>query len=195
VRVFLAVPADPPWVESARELVTRLKPTLPRASWTRPEAWHLTLAFLGEIDAKTTDDFAAAMSPSFPAAAGGELTETVAVLFPPRGRPRVLGIGFQGSAVLESLRRLADAAGAAARVLGIPFRNRAFHPHVTLARVRDPWPKEPVEKFRTEAQAWPFPPWLVRSCVLYGSRLDPAGAVHTPLRQWELGVRHPEVGA
>ncbi len=42
IRAFLAIPTDGLWVESARDLVARLKESLPRASWTNPESWHLT---------------------------------------------------------------------------------------------------------------------------------------------------------
>jgi 2'-5' RNA ligase len=50
VRVFLAVPSDPLWVDSARGLVETLRKDLPRASWTRAESWHVTLLFLGDVD-------------------------------------------------------------------------------------------------------------------------------------------------
>jgi 2'-5' RNA ligase len=59
---------------------------------------------------------------------------------------------------------------------------------VTLARIRDPWPQAAVEEFCEAARAWDFPAWRVRSLVLYRSRLDPAGAVHTPLREWAAGT-------
>ena len=58
MRAFLALPPDPAWTESARGLVAGLQPRLPPASWTRPEAWHLTLKFLGEIPADAAAAFA-----------------------------------------------------------------------------------------------------------------------------------------
>lgn len=187
MRVFLAVPADAAWVESARKLVGSLTPALPRASWTRPESWHLTLKFLGEISPEAAERFAAEIGERVAAAPGGELSGGGAILLPARGRPRVLCVGFAAtSSALAPLAELARLAEEVARRVGAPAEDRAFRPHVTLGRVRVPWPAAAVESFRTATDAWEFPEWPVRSCVLYQSRLQPTGAIHTPLRQWEM---------
>jgi 2'-5' RNA ligase len=187
LRVFLAVPADAAWVESARKLVGSLSSALPRASWTRPESWHLTLKFLGEIPVEAAERFASEIGERVAAAPGGELSGGGAILLPPRGRPRVLGVGFAASSsALPPLAGLARIAEEAARRVGAPAEDRAFRPHVTLGRVRVPWAAAAVESFRTATDAWAFPDWPVRSCVLYQSRLQPTGAIHTPLRQWEM---------
>ena len=74
---------------------------------------------------------------------------------------------------------------------GLPPRTVPFQPHVTLARVRDPWPASAVESFRTGRRRVELPPWPVRSCVLFESRLEPSGAVHTPLRTFAFAGRAP----
>jgi 2'-5' RNA ligase len=187
MRVFLAVPPDPEWVERARALVERVRRGSPPASWTRPESWHLTLKFLGEVSAETAEAFGRAIEPALAAAASGSLVSRGALLRPGRGRPRVLGVGFaEGSGGLASLADVASAAERASREMGGEPETRAFRPHVTLARVRAPWPREAVERYAREADAWSFPDWPVRRCVLYQSRLAPTGAVHTPLREWAL---------
>jgi RNA 2',3'-cyclic 3'-phosphodiesterase len=184
VRAFLAVPADPAWVDSARELVGRLEPALPRASWTRPQAWHLTLKFLGEIDDGAAVRFGEAIEAS--AALEAEVVSRGAIVLPSDGRARVLGVGFAPGLGLSSLARLAAKAEEAAVDIGVAPDARPFHPHVTLARLRSPWPAAAVRSFRDEVDRWAFPAWPVRSCVLYRSRLDPSGAVHTPVREWGM---------
>jgi len=184
MRVFLAVPSEPLWVESARGLVERVRRSLPRASWTRSESWHVTLKFLGEVEADLVRRFAEAVAPAALETVPGEIQAAAATVFPERGRPRVLGIGFSPSPGVDSISRLASAAGEAASRLGSQEESRPFHPHVTLARIRDSWPASAVDEYRREVEAWPFPSWLARSCVLFESRLDPAGAVHTPLHEW-----------
>ncbi|MFY9550458.1 MAG: 2'-5' RNA ligase family protein, partial [Thermoanaerobaculia bacterium] len=102
MRAFLAVPADPHWVESGRRLLERLRPASPRGSWTRPESWHLTLKFLGEVSEENAGAFAEALEAAgICAARGGELSASGAVAFPPRGHPRVLGVGLTASPALE----------------------------------------------------------------------------------------------
>jgi len=184
VRVFLAIPSEPVWVDSARRLVEKLRSPLPRASWTRPESWHLTLEFLGEVDASFVERFIPAIEPAAFETVPGEIQAAPAVVFPEHRRPRVLGVGFLPSPGLESISRLAAGAQEIAGRLGHKGENRPYHAHVTFARLREPWPGSSMEEYRREVEAWPFPTWLARSCVLFESRLDAAGAVHTPLHEW-----------
>jgi 2'-5' RNA ligase len=172
------------WVESARRLVERVRETMPRASWTRPESWHLTLHFLGEVPEDAVARFAGQIEPRAMETVPGDITARPATIFPDRGRPRVLGVGFEPSPAGESVSRLAAHAAEIALRLGLRAEERAFHPHVTFARLREPWPRAAVDDYAREVEAWPFPTWNARSCVLFESRLEPAGAVHNPLHEW-----------
>ena len=195
MRAFLAVPGDPAWTASAQGLVARLRPTLPSASWTKPESWHLTLRFLGEIGEAAARRFAEALDPAGGALRAVALPPGGPVVFPPRGRPRVVGIGFAPGDALEELGVIARVAERAARAAGCEPEVRPFRPHITLARLREPWRASAVERFREAADAWPFPDWRMRSIVLYSSRLDPAGAVHTALHEWPAARRAEERSA
>ena len=186
MRVFLALPRDRMWIESAREFLAGVRAALPDASWTREESWHVTLKFLGEIEPSQAREYAAAVGPHAFETLGGELPGGGAVVFPPRGPARVLGVGFAPSPALESVSALARNAENAARKLGLAAEDRDFHPHVTLARVRRPWPRPDVEKFRVDTARWNFPPWQARSVVLYESRLGRDGATHAPLEEWSF---------
>jgi 2'-5' RNA ligase len=195
VRAFLAVPADPAWVESALRLSRRLQEFLPRASWTRPGTWHLTLKFLGEVSEEAAASFAGRIEPEILRRPGLELPPAVPVVFSSRGRPRVLAIGFEPSPALDALAELARAADEVAAAVGVPPEGRDFHPHVTLARLRDAWSPASVEAFASEATAWEFPRWRASGCVLFRSRLDSGGAVHTPVREWRFVGEPQEVRA
>jgi RNA 2',3'-cyclic 3'-phosphodiesterase len=186
IRAFLAIPTDGLWVESARDLVARLKESLPRASWTKPESWHLTLKFFERISAGDVRALAAAVRPLAAALVPGEMKAAGAAVFPPRGAARVLGVGFEPTSVMDEVSRLARGAEEEARRLGLPEERRPFHPHVTFARLRFPWRPDAVESFRREIASWTFPPWQARSCVFYESRLLREGAVHTPLEEWSF---------
>ena len=185
MRSFLACPSEAMWVECALSVVERLRETLPRAVWTRPESWHLTLRFLGDsVSPELVSGLAEAMEAASLETVPGEILAGPPAVFPERGRPRVLGVGFAPSPGLESVSGLARRAEEAAAGLGSPAAERPFHAHVTFARIRESWPHEAVEEYRREVMAWTFPPWLARSCVLFESRLGSDGAVHTPLHEW-----------
>jgi RNA 2',3'-cyclic 3'-phosphodiesterase len=184
VRAFFAVPSDPGWIESARDLLGRIRPTLPEASWTRPESWHLTLRFLGDVSREFLAAFAAEVSRVVAGCAALDLSTGAAVIFPPGGPARVLGVGFGPE--VAGLSELAAHAERIVTRLGLAPERRAFHPHVTFARLRRGWPVEAIRCFRDHVGGWTFPIWPVRSCVLYESRLTPQGAVHTPISRWDL---------
>ena len=184
MRAFLAIPRDAAWSESTRRFVETVRGTLPEAGWTRPPAWHLTIKFLGEASPEALAAFGESISRAAAAVAPGELRAQGAIVFPSRGPARVLAIEFAPSEALAGLDRLAATAEEEARRLGLEREDRRFHPHVTLARARSRWPARAVDRFREAAAAWAFPPWRAGSCVLYASRLEPSGAVHTPVGEW-----------
>jgi len=186
VRAFVAIPSDPMWVESTRGVLERLRNSLPEASWTRPESWHLTLRFLGEVPREALLRFSSAVEPFAAKTVPGEIRTEGAVVFPPRGAARVLGVGFARSEILDGISRLAESAEREARLIGAEDTRRPFHPHVTLGRIRRPWPPEAVESFRREVDSWIFPVWQARACVLFESLLSTEGAVHKPLFEWSL---------
>jgi len=184
VRAFLAIPRDFVWGESAARLVETLRAASPGAAWTRPESWHVTIKFLGDGSPETLEDFSRALAPAASSVRGGTLLPGGAAVFPPRGPARVLALGFAPTASLDDLNGLASAAESEARRLGLKQEDRGFHPHVTLARIRSRWPRDAVDRFRRAAGEWKLPGFRAEACVLFGSRLGPGGAVHTPLAEW-----------
>lgn len=186
VRAFLAIPPDAGWSETARRLLAELRRDLPDASWTRPETWHVTLRFLGDISPETLARISRWIGESAARLGPASLVARGAALLPPRGPARVAGIAFEGDGASGDL---AAASEACARRAGLAAETRPFHPHVTFARIRRPWPREAVARFREAANAWELPVWPVRSFALYRSELHPRGAIHTEITRWELPAR------
>jgi 2'-5' RNA ligase len=74
---------------------------------------------------------------------------------------------------------------ARAATLGLPIEDRAFHPHLTLARWRE---SRPADRRRALAVS---PRGVVAAAhidgaTLYQSRLSPAGPTYTPLARANL---------
>ncbi len=195
MRAFLAVPTDPAWSARVQAALDRIKPSLPPASWTRPDSWHLTLRFFADIAPEDAERLAQEIHRAVAPERAGDLPAGGSVVFPAHGRARVLGLGFAPSPGLDGLVALAAVAEAAARRVGAAPEDRRYHPHVTLARIRTPWPAGAVARFRREADAFAPPPFRVGSIVLFESRLGPTGACHTPLHSFELAPSGLEVGA
>jgi 2'-5' RNA ligase len=131
VRLFIAVHLPTELTDRAAALLPAAVPAVKRV---RPEQMHLTLAFLGWIPDEQLD----AVNSAAQAAAAGhrafELTLSGAGRFPASGRPRVVWLGVgEGAAALAGL---AGSVTAQLRDRRIPFDDRPFAPHLTLARVR-----------------------------------------------------------
>ena len=106
-----------------------------RLRWVPPEQWHLTLAFYGEVDETKLDKLTEGLTRA------GERTAPFGIRFAGAGtfprqptKARVLWIGLDGE--VDALRRLADRCAGAGRRARIAMEDRAFRPHMTLARAR-----------------------------------------------------------
>jgi 2'-5' RNA ligase len=138
MRLFVAIAPPPAVLEELDSRVAPLRPAWPVLRWTGQEAWHVTLAFLGEVG----EDAAAALGPRLERAAhrhpGLCLSFGAGGAFPAPGRARVLWTGLHGDR--RALEALARSVAAGARRAGAPppDEGRRFRPHLTLARCREP---------------------------------------------------------
>lgn len=105
-------------------------------AWVGRDNFHLTLKFLGDVDSDRLGAIVSALGgaaagyPSFELRVGG------LGAFPSPTRPRVLWVGLDEGAT-EAM-RLAERVDHALAGLGFASETRAFSPHVTLGRVREP---------------------------------------------------------
>lgn len=162
-----------------------LRSRLPEARWVRPEAMHLTLAFLGETPPEKLADLDRELKPVFSAFSAMVLRVEGVGGFPPGRHSRVIWAGLETDGDLLGLQ--AAVAGAVERALGKPLDDERFHPHVTLARCQPPWPGRALEAVRgVFAGALP-PPFPVLRGTLFESHLKPSGTEHKVVREYPLG--------
>ena len=150
--------------------------------WVRPEGIHLTLRFLGEVeaqrDAACRPAWREAVRPLPPFRFGLEGIGR----FPPAGRPRVLWVGIRESGSAGVLQALAGRLEQAARKCGFPPERRRFSPHLTLARAarggRPGLPDHAEERIGERVD--------VDRVFLFLSELRPSGARYTALDSFDL---------
>lgn len=184
LRLFVAVNLEPALRDRVFAAAQPLREALGRAvSWTGPHNLHLTLRFLGEQPAERApfvgDALAAAARPvpAHALAIGG------LGAFPDLRRPRVLWLGIEANPALSVLYNAVDRALAS---LDIAPEARAFHPHLTLGRVR-PGAVAPTAALESVASALGerFRS-AVRSVELMRSELAAGGSRYTVLRSVAL---------
>jgi 2'-5' RNA ligase len=183
-RAFVAI--DLP--ESVRSTLGKVQEALKtygfRVKWVRPQSIHLTLKFLGNINAARTD---AVFNAMLQAASGCGALDLIPVgigVFPHARRPRVIWVGIDGQ--LDRLKRLQNSLDSHLADLGFPAESRPFKGHLTLGRVKGKIPagrmREALEKHeKVEAEGFE-----ANHMILFKSELQPTGAVYTQIKQVPL---------
>lgn len=146
----------------------------------RSEGLHLTLKFLGNIDAsrvpRIADALAAASARHFPF----RLTLAEPGFFPNADRARVMWIGMGGD--MRPLRQLQRDVDETLAALGFAAEKRPFNPHLTIARMRDSAARADRRRAADALAAYPLPDGIAISAnavSLMQSDLRPGGAVYT----------------
>ncbi len=159
----------------------------PRVRWVRPEGIHLTLKFLGSVPAQRVTNICAALAPTVEGIRPLELSLGSLGTFGGRRGARVVWVGVNGDVerVAELQRRVEAALGR----LGFPTEERAFSPHLTLARVPDHVGSAERERLWDLTKALAAPesaPVTIRELSLMRSILGPGGAVYERLAAFPL---------
>jgi RNA 2',3'-cyclic 3'-phosphodiesterase len=131
VRLFVAVTPPAGAVDELGSAVTGVRAVHTGLRWTRPEQWHLTLAFLGEVDERAHADLTTRLT----RAAARHAPLRLALHGAGRFGDRVLWTRVTGD--VAELKRLAASVQAAARRARLPVEERPYRPHLTLARGRE----------------------------------------------------------
>jgi 2'-5' RNA ligase len=202
IRAFFAIELGEPARRAAADVARRLRegPGGDGVRWVRPEALHVTLRFLGDVDSDRLAPLASRAARELAALRPFALRLGRAELFPTPSRPRVVALG------LEPAAPLAEVAGAVERAVvaeGFAPEERPFRAHLTLGRVRAPQAKRAARRGRAEggperaARRGPGFPSLaalevpaaeiaVEEAVLFQSELSPEGSRYTPLERLRL---------
>ncbi len=183
IRSFIAVELPGELKQALAELQRKLNSSgsLP-VKWVDPGNIHLTLKFLGDIDA----DSPAKIIKALEEAANGITSFNIEVselgVFPNMNRIQVIWVGLHGE--LEKLGQLQKRLETGLKPLGFPPENRPFTPHLTLARVRDYARPEERQKLGQIIAAANFEGKYtikVTAVNLMRSRLTPEGPIYSKL--------------
>jgi 2'-5' RNA ligase len=173
VRLFVGIDPPAPAQDHLAQTIAGLAVVAAGARVTARTLWHVTLAFIGEVPderlpvAVDALDRAVEGQPpvSLRIAGGGRFG---------RGQFTILWAGVHGD--LRPLRRAVTAALKAAR---LPYDDKRFHPHLTLARPGDRVPAEEVQQDVGTLAGYEGPQWTVEQLCLVRSYLGPKPVYET----------------
>lgn len=175
-RLFVA--ARPPG--PIRHQLLGLMHGVAEARWQDDDQLHITLRFIGEVDARAAEDIALALGQVHHAPIDTAIRGIGT--FDRKGRIDTLWAGLSPADALAGLHRKID--HALVRI-GLPPEGRAFHPHVTLARFSRTGGH--VSAFAALHAGLASPHFRLDSFGLYESRLVSAGARYEQVARYDLG--------
>ena len=148
-------------------------------SWSKPENLHITIKFLGDTEPERESRLIETLS-------------EIAALTPPfrlqLDKPELLGKRVISIAVRSdspTVFSLEMAIDTACERLGFEREGRRFHPHLTLARIRQPENARELGQRFLQTQIEPLG-FEVREIVLYESELGPGGSIYRKVSTFEL---------
>ena len=178
-RLFVAIELP----ERVKDSLVALQTPLPGARWVGREQMHLTLRFIGADvpEAQVTpiqDALAQVQAESFP------MTVRDVGRFPPGKRAaQVLWAGVATNPALGWLHRSIETALAG---VGFAPEARDFHPHITLARLKNNRPVPEVSQFLADNATFATEPFLVDRFFLIRSTLTGQGPQYQHEAIYEL---------
>lgn len=151
------------------------------ARWTRPEQWHLTLKFLGNVEAGRLDALTTAVRGACQNLTPLKLCAEQIGCFPDLRHPRVIWVGVRDAA--NQLAALAEAVECATAEFTSEAREGKFTGHITIARLNQiKRPEvERVAKLAQHLARRGFGSWTAEAVEIIRSELSPGGAKHTCL--------------
>ncbi len=194
MRIFIALDIEDAIRERIARFVEGVSGFTPEARWVKPESLHVTLKFIGEQPEAVVEQIQHALGTVDGSPA--EIHFRGYGFFPTSKSARVFWIGMEAGPQLAALAAAIDDKMAP---LEIPKENRAFSPHLTLARAPggsgSPGRRKGDARNRVfqqlqnklSALAPPeFGTMTAREFFLYRSQLSPKGSKYTKLARFDL---------
>ena len=147
MRLFLAIDIPQDVLFRLERLISALRAEA-LIKWSPLDNLHITTKFIGEWPEARLDELHGALL-KMPSREPFEIRLRDLGWFPNERSPRVLWAGVHGGDVLKQLASDVDEQLAA---LDIPREDRAFSPHLTLARIKNPVPLRGLRKRVGEMQ-------------------------------------------
>jgi RNA 2',3'-cyclic 3'-phosphodiesterase len=133
-RLFVALPLSAAVSEVVSSAQEQLQEYEWPVKWVEPELVHITMKFLGDVEATRVPDIQDALEDVAARSEIVNLTTGSCGAFPAPFRPRVFWLGLDGDT--EALVDLAARVDKALGKLGFEAEDRPFQPHITIGRLR-----------------------------------------------------------
>ena len=149
-----------------------------RIAWTRREQFHLTLRFLGDVEAARVPALTEVLNGTCKGFGAINLRSEAVGCFPNLARPRVIWVGVKDEQ--EQLARLVSRIEAAVSGFTDEKREERFSGHITLGRIKDinRRSSDNLARIMQDMARKAFGQWRAETIELMRSELSSQGARH-----------------
>lgn len=182
MRLFVALDIPEETRERLRDLVAQLAPAGRGARWVRPEGIHVTLKFIGWLEDAKVAEVQQHLA-NVPRRNAIPIAFRNFGFFPHEKRPRVFYVGIEAGAELAAL---AGEIEAQLEPLELPKEDRAYTPHLTLARFKTNEGLAEMRKILSSLPSRDFGGARPTEFHLYQSVLKSTGAIYTKLATYSF---------
>ena len=185
-RIFIAIDISDEIRAAAALYIKQMSEQFPHApiKWERPEKLHLTIKFLGGTEETVIPDVIDLVSQSAKATRPFVIDIGGTGAFPSVRNPRILWLGVSESTGV--LKDLAVSIDNGCTELGFEPETRAFKPHLSLARIRDPRHAGEIGTRHAANEFGPFR-FTCNEIVIYESHLGRVESTYERLHTAKLG--------
>lgn len=184
MRLFISIELPEEIKRAIGQVQEQLRKAGASAGWTRPGGIHLTIKFLGEVPEAKVQDIMAVLPGAAQGAGNLNLAVAGAGAFPNAKNPRVLWLGVQGD--LDPLSVLQGRVEDAMERLGFERETHKFSPHLTLARIKLPKPRDNWQRVIEGIRDVRLGSFEAGHISLMRSELKREGAVYTEIGKADL---------
>ena len=181
VRLFIAIEVSEQQKHELTELQHKLKGDLEGVRWVRLEGLHLTLKFFGEIEEEKIGLIVKAMDYSMASLTAFQIIYGGCGVFPSPQKARVIWTGLAEGA--SDVQKLAEKLENNLSGYNLAREKRAYHPHLTLGRLRYPLSENVINKIIEQERTFKTAAAGINGVILYKSQLFRQGAVYTPIHK------------
>lgn len=184
IRCFVAIEIPEPIQNRLARIQGTLRQQIQKASWVKPGNIHLTLKFLGDVDAENLES----IGEEIEAAIGRHHSFSLRIggigAFPNLARPRVIWAGVKvGSERVSALTQDIDLA---LSHCGFSLDAKKFNPHLTIARLKGRIDLRPYINQYRQYDRIDGAEMIVNAISLIQSQLHPKGAIYSTLQSYSL---------
>jgi RNA 2',3'-cyclic 3'-phosphodiesterase len=188
MRTFIAVDFPPNMLKKIGEITSYFKTLAPEKNlkWVEIANLHLTIKFLGEIEENKTAQVKHTLSQALKEQNCFDIEIVGLGMYPNKNNPRVIWLGISGAKPLSEIYQVLNRE---LSTLDITPEQRAFSPHLTIARIRrhtDHKQAQQIGQILSEYKVKSLGATTIEQVHLYQSVLTPSGPIYTLLHSVDL---------